>query len=92
MLSATRKKKRGKAARRVRVRVRKGGIVEKLVRGLTALVLILVGLRLLGVESPSFRWIDDWGNATGWTIRTVLVSIAITLFALSARQLQQKAI
>ncbi|MFL6653064.1 MAG: hypothetical protein ACJ8J7_17465 [Sulfurifustaceae bacterium] len=90
MLTTTHKKKGSKAARRLRVR--KGGSVERLAAWLTAFALALAGLSLLGVHLPFLTWIDDWGDEIGRVIRAVLVAITIAVFAISARQLQQKTI
>lgn len=91
MLTTIRKKKRsGSAARRVRLR--RGGSVEKVVPWLTALVLASAGLHLLGVRLPFVNWIEQWDGSAGWVIRVAVVTVAIVLFALSARQLQQKTV
>lgn len=90
MLTTTRKKNGSKAARRVRVG--KGGNVERLAAWLTACVLVFAGLSLLGIHLPFLSWIDHWGNEIGRAIRVVFVAITIVLFAISAHQLQQKTV
>jgi hypothetical protein len=42
-------------------------------------------LNIFGYEFSILSWIDNWGEAVGWTIRGAMVVLGIVLFILGGR-------